>query len=396
MKQTIRLGRVAGIPVGVHWSVLVIAALLTQGLAMSFLPASAPGQPRWLYWLVAALAAVLFLASLLAHELAHALVAHRYHMHVERVTLWLLGGVAELGGQPDSPRTDLRVAAVGPLTSLVAGGVFFAAAVGGAGYLPELLVAALFWLALINVILAVFNMLPAAPMDGGRLLRALLWRHWGDQARAQRAAARAGQGLGVGLVALGALELLLLGSLGGIWLALIGWFLTTAAGAERRAGELTDRFHDLPVRAAMTPGAAVGYVDETVQEFLATVAASSHQRVFVVIDRLGRPLGVVSVAGLARLAPGVRATTPLARVAAPVRPVDTGRRLADVASMVWPGSLPLAVVDGGVLVGTLDAADISRAAELTALGVPVDPSRTPPAPGDETGRQTRHVDSLMS
>jgi Zn-dependent protease len=390
MKQTIRLGRVAGIPVGVHWSVLVIAALLTQGLAMSVLPASAPGRPAWLYWLVATLAAVLFLASLLAHELAHALVAHRHHMHVERVTLWLLGGVAELGGQPDSPRTDLRVAAVGPLTSLVAGGVFLAAAVGGAGYLPDLIVAALFWLALINAILAVFNMLPAAPMDGGRVLRALLWRHWGDQARAQRVAAQAGQGLGGGLVALGALELLLLGSLGGIWLALIGWFLMTAAGAERRAGELADRFHDLPVRAAMTPRAAVGYVDEPVQEFLTTVAVSSHQRVFVVVDHLGRPVGAVGVAGMARLAPDVRATTPLRRVVAPVRPVEAGRRLADVASMVWPGSPPLAVVDDGVLVGTLDVADIRRAAELVALGVPVDPPRR------DSGPQTRHIDSLMS
>jgi hypothetical protein len=278
----------------------------------------------------------------------------------------------------------------------MAGGVFFAAAVGGAGYLPELLVAALFRLALINVILAVFNLLPPAPMDGGLLLRALLWRHWGDRARAQRVAARAGQGLGVGLVALGALELLLLGSLGGIWLALIGWFLATAAGAEQRDGELTDRFRDLPVRAAMTPRAAVGYADETVQEFLATVAVTSRQRVFVVVDCLGRPVGVVGVAGLARLAPGVRAITLLARVAAPIRPpIDAGRRLAEVASMVWPGSPPLAVVDGGVLVGTLDAADISRAAELTALGVPVDLSRQPPAPRDGTG-PTRHVDSSMS
>jgi Zn-dependent protease len=397
MKQTIRLGR-AGIPIGVHWSVLVIAALLTQGLAMSFLPATAPGQPSWTYWLVATLAAALFLASLLAHELAHALVAHRHHMQVERVTLWLLGGVAELGGQPDSPRTDLRVAAVGPLTSLAAGGTFFAAAFAGAGFLPRLLVAALFWLALINVILAVFNMLPAAPMDGGRILRALLWRHWGDQARAQRVAARAGQGLGTGLVALGALELLLLGSLGGIWLALIGWFLTTAAGAEQRAGALTDRFRDLPVRAAMSPPATVGYADETVQEFLTRVAVPSRQRVFVVIDRLGRPAGAVSLAGLARLAPGVRVTTPLGRAAAPVRPVDAGRRLADVASMVWPGSAPLAVVEDGTLVGTLDAADLSRAAELTTLGEPVGlfPRMRPTEPGDDTEGRTRHVGSLMS
>jgi Zn-dependent protease len=231
-------------------------ALLAQSLAIVVLPAAAPGRPRWVYWLVAVAAAALFLASLLAHEVAHALVARRYGMRVERVTLWLLGGVAELGGQPSSPRVDLRVAVVGPLTSVAAGGVFFAAVFAGAGLLPRVCVAALSWLAWINVVLAVFNLLPAAPLDGGRVLRALLWRRWGDQARAQVAAAKAGRGLGAGLIWLGLLQILVTHNLGGIWLALVGWFLIAAANAERRASEQAARLRGLTVRTAMNPHSA--------------------------------------------------------------------------------------------------------------------------------------------
>ncbi|HEU5109608.1 MAG TPA: site-2 protease family protein, partial [Micromonosporaceae bacterium] len=184
MRQTVRLGRVAGIPVGVHWSVLVVLVLLAQGLAAAVLPAAVPGRPGWQYWVVAAGTTVLFVASLLAHELAHALAALRCGVRVERVTLWLLGGVAELSGQPARPRQELGIAAVGPLTSLAAGGVFFAATVMSAGRLPELAVVAVAWLAWINLVLALFNLLPAAPLDGGRVLRALLWQRWSDPVRA--------------------------------------------------------------------------------------------------------------------------------------------------------------------------------------------------------------------
>ncbi|HEU4422011.1 MAG TPA: site-2 protease family protein [Pilimelia sp.] len=278
MRQTVRLGRVAGIAVGVHWSVLVVMVLLAQGLAVALLPAAAPGRPGWLYWIVAVLTTVLFVASLLAHELAHAVVARHYGVRVERVTLWLLGGVAELSGQPDRPRQDLRIAAVGPLTSLAAAGVFFTAAVATAGWLPPVAVVAVAWLAWINVVLAVFNLLPAAPLDGGRVLRALLWRHWGDQVRAQLVAARAGRGLGGGLIALGFLQILLTGTLSGLWLALLGWFLVAAAGAEQQAARLSALLGGLTVRSAVNPLPAAGRVDQSVEEFMLTVAGASRQR----------------------------------------------------------------------------------------------------------------------
>ncbi|MQA03347.1 MAG: hypothetical protein GEV07_11685 [Streptosporangiales bacterium] len=130
MKQSLRLGRVAGIPVGVHWSVVVITALIAGVLGASVLPAAAPGTPSAVYVLVAVPTAVLFLASLLAHELAHALVAHRKGMSVRSITLWMLGGVAELEDEPPSPRADLAIAIAGPLTSVAVGSTFLAAAWG--------------------------------------------------------------------------------------------------------------------------------------------------------------------------------------------------------------------------------------------------------------------------
>ena len=170
----IPLGHYGGVRVDAHWSVLVIVALLTELLAASVLPDAAPHHSRAAYIGIAAAGAVVFLAGLLAHELAHALVARHYGMPVQRITLWMLGGMTELGGEPPSPRADALVAAAGPATSLVLGGGFAGLAwLAGGGLLGS----ALAWLAVVNVFLGVFNLLPGAPLDGGRLLRALLWRH---------------------------------------------------------------------------------------------------------------------------------------------------------------------------------------------------------------------------
>jgi Zn-dependent protease len=370
MKQTLRLGRVAGIPVGLHWSVLVIMVLLAQSLAMVSLPASVPGAAAGTYWVVAAASTVLFLASLLAHELAHALLARHHRMRVERVTLWMLGGVAELGGQPQTPRVDLQVAVVGPLTSLAAAGAFFGAALAGAGLLPRLWVAALVWLALINAMLAVFNLLPAAPLDGGRVLRALLWRHWNDQARAQVAAARAGRFLGMALIGLGIAEILLTGSLGGIWLMLIGWFLTSAAAAESQAALLTTRLAGVPVRAVMNTRPALAGAGDDIQTFLATVAARSRQRWFPVIDGIGRPVGTVALTALARVPAPRRPVTSIGSLTIRAATVEADAPLADVAPLASTSGAPTLVVDRGVLVGVLEAADVTRALDRASLGLP--------------------------
>ncbi|MCW2642690.1 MAG: site-2 protease family protein [Dactylosporangium sp.] len=367
MTQTLRLGRVAGIPVGVHWSVLVIMALLVQGLATTVLPASAPGQPAWAYWSVAAGASVLFLLSLLAHELAHAIVARGFGIRVQRVTLWLLGGVAELTDEAPHPRADLLVAASGPLTSVLAGATFAAGVVATSALgAPAVLTAALIWLALINGVLAVFNLLPGAPLDGGRVLRAILWRVHGDRDRASLAAARAGHGIGLILVIAGLAQVLFTGQLRGLWLALVGWFLVSAATSEQASARYRALLGKVPVREIMNPYPLAGRPEQTVGDFTRTVAARAHHRAFPLRDWYGRPAGVVQLADVARVPADARESTPLSDVATQpdlVPVIEASRPAAEVAPAVARGSLVL-VVEDDLLVGVVSEADMVRATEL--------------------------------
>src|SRR5690242_10105201 len=197
MGDSFSLGQISGIRVGVNWSVLVIVALLAYGLAVGQFPAAAPHHPVAEYWFAAVVTAVAYMGSLLAHELAHSLVARRNGLQVEGITLWLLGGVSRLQGEVADPAAEIRIAGVGPLVSLILGGVFSLVAylVHAAG-VRGVLVAALAWLGGINILLAVFNVIPAAPLDGGRLLRAFLWRITGDRLKAAVWSARSGQVFG--------------------------------------------------------------------------------------------------------------------------------------------------------------------------------------------------------
>jgi Zn-dependent protease len=235
MRTSIPLGRFFGIPVGLSWSVLVIAGLLTLSLGTALLPASAPGASSTAYLVAAAAAAVLFFGSLLAHELAHAVVARRNGLQVEGITLWLLGGVARLGSEARSAGAELRIAAVGPATSFALGAGFGAAALAADAFvLPALVVAVLGWLALINALLGGFNLLPAAPLDGGRILAGALWAGHGDPYRARETAGRAGRVVGFGLIVFGILGFLTPIPFGGLWTALVGWFIVSMATAEER------------------------------------------------------------------------------------------------------------------------------------------------------------------
>jgi Zn-dependent protease len=321
VKQTVRLGQVVGIPVGAHWSVGVILVIIAELLAVTVLPGAFPHQPAGLYWLVAGAAAVLFLASLLAHELAHALVARRNGVGVRSITLWMLGGMAELDADPPSAAADLRIALAGPAASLVAGLVLFGAgaAIGAAGG-PGVAVAAATWLAVMNGVLAVFNLLPGAPLDGGRVPRAVLWRRYGDRGRAERGAARAGRVLGAVMVGLGIGELLALGSFSGLWLMLIGWFLITAAAAEEKAAAAKTAMAGVRVADVMTadPELAGGW--ESVSEFIGRAAARSRQDAFPVVGPGGDLAGVVLASQLARVPAGDRARLRLDQVALAVPP----------------------------------------------------------------------------
>lgn len=385
MRQSLRLGRIAGIPVGVHWSVIVIMLLITQGLAMVLLPAAAPGRSVVLYWSVALMFAALLLVALLAHEFAHALVARHYRMPVKRVTLWLLGGLAELEGEPPTPRADLLIAIVGPLTSLVTGLAAGAVAVGarmlGAS---ALLVAPLTWFALVNVVLAVFNLLPGAPLDGGRVLRAIVWKVRGDKRAGQRAAARVGVFLGVALLGVAAFQIFAQGNLSGLWLGLIGWFLISAAGTERTDAEMRGVIGTVRVADVMSSPAVCGYDGQTVEAFVNLVARHNRYRAFPVINFDGRVTGVVTLGRLARVPAQQRDSVrlrdvqiPAARlpVFAPEQPLIEAAR-----SMISGTGLVAPVVGGGRLIGVVADNDMRRAMEMAQLGVPVHDE--PPAPAE--------------
>ncbi|MFD4196892.1 site-2 protease family protein [Amycolatopsis thermoflava] len=373
LRGTIPLGRYAGVPVGAHWSVLVILVLLTDVIATSVLPAAAPGHATGAYWGTAVAASVCFLASLLAHELGHAVTARHYGVGVRRITLWLLGGAAELEGSAPNPRADFVIAAIGPAISLVLGGLCWGTAFLAAGVLPELVATGIAWIGITNVVLALFNLLPGTPLDGGRVLRAAVWKRTGDRARAALVAGRTGQVLGVLLMVLGVGEVLVLGQLSGLWLALIGWFLVSAAQAELTGDTTRSLLGDRTVRAVLDPAPVTAPGWLTVEAFLDTVAVPARARVFPVVSFDGAPLGVVALGELARLPPRLRFESRIADVARPLDAAVTAgpdERLADVLARtaLRPGRDLLVVLDHGRLAGAVTADDLARTVELAVLG----------------------------
>jgi Zn-dependent protease len=374
MRQSVRLVRVAGIPVGAHWSALIIAALVVGLVGGMLLPAATPGYPQSLYWLVAVVAAGLFLAALLAHELAHAIVARRRGIQVRAITLWALGGVAEIEGDAPDPRTEFAIAVAGPLTSIGAAVAFWLATVGvAAAEWPIVLQAVLGWLAFMNVALAVFNLLPGAPLDGGRVLHAALWWRYGDRARADRAAKRSGEVLGVVLIAVGVFEAIALAWPGGLWLALIGWFLVGAARSEATARAARDRLAGLRVRDIMTPhpDPAPGWV--SIDWFVTTVARRSRQTAFPVVDMSGAPVGFVEVEMLAAVPVAERGATRVDKVAVRVPPEHVFGP-DDPATVVLErpalGREVIGlVVDAGRVVGMLTTLDVARLMRQAQLGL---------------------------
>ena len=233
VSASIRLGRLAGIEVGLHWSLAIVFVLIVWTLAGQILPAVVPDQPEPAYWLVAALAAMLFYASLLSHEMGHALVARRLGVNVDGITLWLFGGVARLRCDAQTPGTEAKIAIAGPVVSLVLAIAFAAATFAldtSSG--PPLIEGGCAWLAGSNAVLLVFNLLPAFPLDGGRLLRAWLWRRTGDRFRATSRAAWLGRVFGFLMIGLGLVALVTQGALSGLWLVFLGLFLMVAARSQ--------------------------------------------------------------------------------------------------------------------------------------------------------------------
>lgn len=373
MRATIPVGRVRGIPVGLDLTVLIIVAILVFGLAFGRFPAASPGSPSIAYLLAAIVAAALFMGSLLAHELAHALVAQREGIEVAGITLWLLGGVAELRGEARTPGADLRIAAVGPLTSLVLGVVFW----GLSALLPGLAGVTLLYLGGVNVLLALFNLVPAAPLDGGRVLRAALWAWRRDRVFAAVAAARAGRVFGYLLIAFGILQVVTGVGFQGLWLAVLGFFLVNAAAAEESHARASSALQGLRVADVMSSDLVTADPRESVFAFIGRVVLRHRLSAYPLVDSAGHFHGLVTLNRIRALDQSRHATTSLADIACPPDELPQARPdepLVDLLPRMNGCADGRAVVldAGGGLVGIVSPSDISRAiqtGDLRASGV---------------------------
>ncbi|HEY5541244.1 MAG TPA: site-2 protease family protein [Coriobacteriia bacterium] len=357
-----RLGKVFGIPFEVNLSWVVIFALVALTLATSYYPdvTGAQGAPAWVLGALGIVTALLFFASILAHELCHAVVTRLEGGKVEKITLFIFGGVAQIQDEPRSPGRELLMAASGPAMSILIAGVCFLGYTLTATMWPWWLTSPLWYLATINLFVGVFNLLPGFPLDGGRVLRSILWGITGDILKATRWAARSGQFIGWGMVALALLGVLN-GDSGLIWFGLVGWFIAWLAGAAYRQQEVQSRLADLTVERIMTPHP--DYVDGelSVDTFVHDHLLGRQHSRYPVIDR-GVIVGVVSLGDVKTIA---RADWPYVKVV-DITDKDLGNLSVDASTPVHttlgrlsadkPGAL--LVVREGRLAGIVTRSDV--------------------------------------
>jgi Zn-dependent protease len=371
MRQHLILGRAGGVRVGLHCSAAVVVPLLAVTLSGLVLPHAVAGRHEALYWLAGTAMAALFFASLLAHGVAQALAARRAGLRVRSITVWFLGAIVECDDDAPDPRTELAISVAGPLAGLAAAAAFLAASWFVPA--PRLTAAALTWTAAANAVLVAVNLLPGAPLDGGRVLRAALWWRWHDRARAERAAIRAGRLLGLALIVAGLACLLVWAPAAGLWLAVTGWVLASAAYAEEVARARRARLGALRVRDVMTrvTGAAdVAPAHLTVHDFVSSVAAKTDRTAFPVLAG-PTPVGYVTLDLLAAVPSARRTRTRIAEVrrALPadrvVHPAERATRLLNLRSLPRAGKtrdgLVAVVAEAGKVVGMVTTADIDRA-----------------------------------
>jgi len=393
---------IGGFRVGFDWSVAIVLGLVAWSLGSQVLPSGFPGHSTRAYWIAALAAAGLFLGSLVLHELSHAVAARRVAgVEVEDITFWLFGGVARIRGELPTPRLQLLVAGIGPLTSLALGVVFWGVAILlarlGAG---SLVAGTVLWLGVMNGTLALFNLVPGAPLDGGRVLHAILWRLRGDRNRAALAAARVGQGVGAILIGLGVLGFVLAGNAGGLWTSLVGWFVLGAARSEGQIAALRIGLGDSRARDVMRTELVVGPAWFTVEAFLQRFAPFHPDVAFPVQEFDGRLSGVVALDTLGHVPPPGRAALRIGQVAGPLERAITASpntSAVELAARLATTRQHLALVlDEGRLVGVVSTTDLSRAIALgrgfprsgrpTGLFGPVaqaaapPPANAPPAP----------------
>ena len=360
-KSSVRLGRIAGIEIGVHWSWFFIFFLMTWSLATAVFDQTDLGPNA--RWIAGVITSIIFFLSVLLHELSHSLVARRTGLPVHSITLFVFGGVSNLEREASSPRQEFWIAIVGPLTSFALG-IVFAVLWLTVGRLSPVLGQPLAWLAIINASLFLFNMLPGFPLDGGRVLRSLLWLNNRNHLRATELAARSGTWVAWALIAGGLAMLFIGGLVGGLWLMLIGWFLRSAAEASYAQTIVDDIIGDMLVRDAMTGAYESVPPDLDLRTLVSDHVLRYHHRCFPVVVA-GHLQGLITLADIRTVPQDEWPTTSVYKTMIPRDALHTVEPTAPVQEalqlMAQHDVNQLPVVDRyGEMLGLITRADMMR------------------------------------
>jgi Zn-dependent protease/predicted transcriptional regulator len=365
IRGSFTLGRIAGVRIGIDYTWLLAFALVSWSLAAGYFPQVLPGEAVLTYWTLGTVGALMLFACVLLHELSHSLVARRRGLHVDSITLFIFGGVSNLSSEMSRPGDEFVVAVVGPLTSLALAGI--ASLVGQSLASGNAVIGALLgYLAFANAMLGAFNLVPGFPLDGGRLLRAAVWAISGSLRQATTIASYTGQTLGYLLVLLGVSTLLGGDGLSGLWMVLIGWFLSGAAASTREEQVAREVLSGIAVSTVMDTTPPVASPRISVESFVFECAVLHGHRAVLVIqaDHL---LGLVTLADVHKVEREAWTTTPLEEIMStpPLWTVTPESDLAVALELMVTHSIhQLPAVTAGHVVGMINRADILRMLQL--------------------------------
>jgi len=360
--RRITLFKMLGFEVRVDASWLIIAVLIVWSLAVGVFPYRLPGLPSATYWWMGIFGALGLFVSIVVHEFSHSIVARRNGLPMKGITLFVFGGVAEMESEPPDPKTEFLMALAGPLASLAIGAVFYVIGAAAATSLPLEVITVLNYLAQINWLLAIFNMIPAFPLDGGRVLRALLWQRSGNLVSATRTAAFAGSIFGALLMAGGLLQLFYGNFIGAVWWFLLGMFLRSVSAASYQRVLMQSVLEGEPVRRFMNPNPVTVTPDMSVQDLVENYVYKYHHKMFPVVTDSQQLVGCVSTEQVKQMPKNEwnrHSLREITQACSPQNTVTPDTNAANVLSiMSHEGDRGLIVVDNGRVVAFVSPQDL--------------------------------------
>jgi Zn-dependent protease/predicted transcriptional regulator len=362
--KSVKLFKLQGFEVKIDFSWIIIAILVAWSLSTGLFPLRFKNLSTQTYWIMGIVGALGLFLSIIAHEFAHSLVARKYGMPMKGITLFIFGGVAEMGEEPPKPRAEFAMAIVGPVSSIAIAGIFYGIYRAGGSFLPQAINGVLGYLAWINAILAAFNLVPAFPLDGGRVLRSILWGVKGNLNWATRISSRIGSGFGIFLIVMGILNVLRGNFIGGMWWFVLGLFLQGAAKMSYQRLVTRKALEGEPVRRFMKSDPVTVKPTISLQELVEDYVYKYHFKMFPVVEDGNRLVGCIAtkdVKGVPREEWDHKNVGEIAEKCTPENTIEPEKDATKALSMMSRnGASRLMVVEEGRLVGIIALKDMLR------------------------------------